>query len=82
MTKEQITITWKIEHELNAYIDDKRMLIDASDKPISVQNGISTRKKEIFSSLKKAWFEANKSLGEEDFKNWIAPILKKKAYLF
>lgn len=70
----QITLNRDIEHELNALLDDTRLLVanlHYGTTPEPVQIGISARKKEIRASLKAYWLEANPALTSRDFDKWL-----------
>lgn len=74
-----------IEHELQALLDDTRLMYANSHyghTPEDVQIALSKRKKEIRASLKHEWLVANPEKSSRDFDVWLntesnnSPMLK------
>jgi hypothetical protein len=72
-----------ITHELEALLDDRRLMLSNSEWFISnggpykleIQTKLSLRKKEIRSSLKNEWLKLNNSKTSQQFDLWLGTII-------
>jgi hypothetical protein len=84
MNVNEIVVNSIITHELNALLDDKRLMASNSESFIAgnahykpeVQAKLSLRKKEIRKSLRNEWLNANNTKTSEEFDTWLSTIIR------